>query len=380
MNIWMMASGAPSRGGRAQTDPHGHKKLARFSASSNRMHAFAGKSWRLGWYRMAACLARTLILLSGLSSALQASAAETVTYYYSDHQGTVLATANASGALTGTSDYRPYGTQTLGPPADGPGFTGHVNDVDSSLVYMQARYYDPTIGRFTSADPVKPTPGDFFSINRYAFVNNNPIANVDPDGMESACVNQANHCDGSNRPPSSVGEIASDVLIGAGKFVVNLDSQLHTGEDGTTLAPTSTVQQGTMVGLGIVGNAVAAEMTEGESTAVGRTASLISDDAIVCRGGGCSADAFTNGTGVSLADGKLQNVSVNSAPGASLQQLTTTIQHNKVGATTAGQVRALGGDVTAKPSRGNPYHCEMCGLTPQQAQDLFQPTVRNPNK
>ncbi|KAG9601748.1 hypothetical protein KCV01_g7457, partial [Aureobasidium melanogenum] len=92
--------------------------------------------------------------------------AETVTYYYTNPQGTVLATTDAAGNLLTTSDYRPYGTQALGSPASGPGYTGHVNDLDSGLVYMQARYYDPAIGRFLTVDAVTPSPGNLFDLNR----------------------------------------------------------------------------------------------------------------------------------------------------------------------------------------------------------------------
>jgi uncharacterized protein RhaS with RHS repeats len=46
---------------------------------------------------------------------------------------------------------------------------------------MQARYYDPVIGRFYSNDPVGFR--DIHSFNRYAYVNNNPYKYVDPFGM-----------------------------------------------------------------------------------------------------------------------------------------------------------------------------------------------------
>jgi RHS repeat-associated protein len=108
--------------------------------------------------------------------------AGTVTYVYTDPQGTPLAEADASGNITATFDYAPYGGQALGTPPSGPGYTGHVNDPESGLVYMQARYYDPTVGRFLSVDPVGPAPGNAFNFNRYGYANNDPIVNMDPDG------------------------------------------------------------------------------------------------------------------------------------------------------------------------------------------------------
>ena len=45
---------------------------------------------------------------------------------------------------------------------------------------MQARYYDPMIGRFYSNDPVGSR--DVHSFNRYAYANNNPYRYTDPDG------------------------------------------------------------------------------------------------------------------------------------------------------------------------------------------------------
>ena len=48
---------------------------------------------------------------------------------------------------------------------------------------MQARYYDPVIGRFYSNDPIGFR--DVHSFNRYAYANNNPYKYVDPTGMIS---------------------------------------------------------------------------------------------------------------------------------------------------------------------------------------------------
>ncbi len=106
----------------------------------------------------------------------------TITYVYTDSQGTPLAEADAQGNITATFDYAPYGSQALGTAPNGPGYTGHVNDPDTGLIYMQARYYDPASGRFLSTDPVGPSAGNLYGFNRYAYANNNPIVNIDPDG------------------------------------------------------------------------------------------------------------------------------------------------------------------------------------------------------
>jgi uncharacterized protein RhaS with RHS repeats len=51
---------------------------------------------------------------------------------------------------------------------------------------MQARYYDPVIGRFYSNDPVGFR--DVHSFNRYAYANNNPYKYTDPTGKFSSPV------------------------------------------------------------------------------------------------------------------------------------------------------------------------------------------------
>ncbi|SKB49883.1 RHS repeat-associated core domain-containing protein [Luteibacter sp. 22Crub2.1] len=127
----------------------------------------------------------SLVLALGMGPV---AADETVTYYYTSPQGSVLATADASGHLLNTVDYRPYGGQALGSPADGPGYAGHVQDVDTALVYMQARYYDPQTGRFLSVDPAPGKAADLFVFNRYAYGNNNPVRNIDPDGRATFAI------------------------------------------------------------------------------------------------------------------------------------------------------------------------------------------------
>jgi RHS repeat-associated protein len=122
--------------------------------------------------------------------------AETVSYYYTNEQGSVLVVTNAAGVASSVVDHRPYGADTFGANGSGPGYTGHFEDEDTSFIYMQARYYDGALGRFLSPDPVTPSNGGVFRMNRYVYGNNNPIANVDPDGRNT-------NSDGRNTDPCS---------------------------------------------------------------------------------------------------------------------------------------------------------------------------------
>lgn len=73
------------------------------------------------------------------------------------------------------------------------------------------------------------------------------------------------------------------------------------------------------------------------------------------------------------------SVSVSSGAGKTLDELTTGIPNKQVGVTTVESVRRAGGDVIPSPTASNPNHCTLCGITPQKAEELMTPTVRNPN-
>jgi hypothetical protein len=113
------------------------------------------------------------------------------------------------------------------------------------------------------------------------------------------------------------------------------------------------------------------------------------DDALVVRGGENLPENFTSGTGVTIApDGKMGGVSVNAAAGLSVAELASSnpqagypgMPHNRVGVTTVGKIRALGGDVIPSPRRKNPNHATLTGLTSEQASNLFRRTIKNPNR
>jgi hypothetical protein len=112
------------------------------------------------------------------------------------------------------------------------------------------------------------------------------------------------------------------------------------------------------------------------------------DDALVVRGGMNLPTSFVQGSGVAVQpDRTLDGVSVNSAAGLSVAELTAPnaqtrypgIPHRQIGVTSVGAIRALGGDVIPSPTRANPHHATLTGLTVEQASQLFRPTRKNPN-
>jgi len=114
----------------------------------------------------------------------QVRGASDVRYVHADHLGSVQLMTDAAGAVIKRHDYAPYGAQLAseGAADNRRGFGGHETDPESGLVYMNARYYDPALGRFLSADTMIPDLANPQALNRYAFAYGNPIVNADPTG------------------------------------------------------------------------------------------------------------------------------------------------------------------------------------------------------
>lgn len=121
--------------------------------------------------------------LSGSSCTSQGLATMAATASLSCASGT-LSGVNCLGALRRTR-YEAYGNTAAGAVPSGLGFTGHVNDADSGLVYMQQRYYDPIAARFMSVDPIVTDANTGKGFNLYEYANNNPYRYTDPDGRDN---------------------------------------------------------------------------------------------------------------------------------------------------------------------------------------------------
>jgi RHS repeat-associated protein len=104
---------------------------------------------------------------------------ETVTYLHHDQLGNTRLLTNTSGENVGTYSYTPYGTPTHTGSATTPlQYTGQYTDPESGLVYLHARYYDPTTAQFITRDPYTASTGE-----PYAYASDDPINETDPTGF-----------------------------------------------------------------------------------------------------------------------------------------------------------------------------------------------------
>ena len=107
-----------------------------------------------------------------------------VKYQHTDALGSPVAVTNEVGAVIDRNDYEPYGAIIGQPSKNGIGYTGHMMDGATGLTYMQQRYYDQSIGRFLSVDPVTANSANGSDFNRYKYAANNPYRFFDPDGRQ----------------------------------------------------------------------------------------------------------------------------------------------------------------------------------------------------
>ena len=112
-----------------------------------------------------------------------------------DYQGSILKVTNSAGTTTnGEYSYDAWGRMrnpstwavyAVGSEPSlylGRGYTGHEHLPMFGLVNMNARLYDPVLGRFLAPDPYVQASDFSQSYNRYGYCMNNPMKYVDEDG------------------------------------------------------------------------------------------------------------------------------------------------------------------------------------------------------
>jgi RHS repeat-associated protein len=114
------------------------------------------------------------------------AAGTAVGYPLYDAHGNRTATLTKSGSSLGLVDVRSYdawgnvryGSGTGRPRGRYVANLGHVQDDESGLVYMRARYYEPGSGRFVSEDPSAD------GVNWFVYCGNDPVNRLDTNGKE----------------------------------------------------------------------------------------------------------------------------------------------------------------------------------------------------
>jgi RHS repeat-associated protein len=127
---------------------------------------------------------QTSLYVYGNDLLARVDAAGTPAFYHADGLGSVRGLSDLAGALTDAYTYDAFGalrsqTGGAGPPFT---FTGEQADGEVGLVFLRARYYEPTVGRFVSRDAHPALARETQTINRYAYVQNNAVRFTDPSG------------------------------------------------------------------------------------------------------------------------------------------------------------------------------------------------------
>jgi RHS repeat-associated protein len=105
----------------------------------------------------------------------------TISWSLGDRQGSVVDLVDEGGTVLNHFVYDSFGSRTQASGVEFRyGYTGRELDAETGLYYYRARYYDPTVGRFISEDPMGFGAGD---TNLYRYVGNNATNYTDPTGM-----------------------------------------------------------------------------------------------------------------------------------------------------------------------------------------------------
>lgn len=114
-------------------------------------------------------------------------------YFMYNAHGDVIQLTDSSGNVVKSYEYDAFGNEKNPDQNDSNVFRycGEYFDKETGNIYLRARYYDPTIGRFISEDPIGA------GLNWYTYCDNNPNRFIDPLGLESIVVSGGDYSDES---------------------------------------------------------------------------------------------------------------------------------------------------------------------------------------
>ena len=120
----------------------------------------------------------------GIDNKLKLTSGSSPLYFLQDQIGSTTALTDSSGNIAEQQQYDSFG--------GGPGsaltrydYAGRERDPDTGLIYCRVRWYDPAQGRFITQDPI----GFGGGLNSYAYAGEDPIAHIDPLGLQDGPQN-----------------------------------------------------------------------------------------------------------------------------------------------------------------------------------------------
>ncbi|TKA02945.1 RHS repeat-associated core domain-containing protein [Actinacidiphila oryziradicis] len=128
-------------------------------------------------------------------------------YLFNDPHGTATLAMDTTTQQVARQQYTPYGQPRTSPntttwPDPTHSYLGKPQDTATGYTDVGARKYDPTLGRFISADPLLETTSPQ-QLGGYTYAADNPITSSDPTGLHSECGQNGDSACASSSPPAS---------------------------------------------------------------------------------------------------------------------------------------------------------------------------------
>ena len=161
------------------------------------------------------------VVFTSFAPAVRAAQGE-LYFIHTDHLGSTTVVTDEGGNVVQQERSYPYGKTRQsnlhtslkiapGTPTERV-YTSQIKDKATKLHYYNARYYDPVLGTFSSADE-QPD-----SVNRYAYVHGNPLRGIDPTGNQTDVTNPGSgdsHLPGISSSSAYVNTVVSTTVENA---------------------------------------------------------------------------------------------------------------------------------------------------------------------
>ena len=198
-----------------------------------------------------------------------------IRFLHRDYLGSILQVADNKGKIIEENSFDAWGsrkdpdTQEIYTGTEAPslmtgrGFTGHEHLDGFGLIHMNARLYDPILGRFLSPDPYVQLPDFTQAMNRYGYCMNRPLCYVDKNGeiigwiiagaLIGGAINVATHWDnigsvgqffGYFGVGAAAGALAGGTVGGAGFIGGAISGMVGGSASGFTLGMGNTLMAG----------------------------------------------------------------------------------------------------------------------------------------